>query len=82
MNVFRHITASEVWRPDVLTIPTDIFTIRTASSATINVALMNISDEDIRWTRNILHIFPVRGEATLRSSITRESVIHHSWISL
>lgn len=82
MNVFRHIAAFDVWRPDVLTISTDIFTIRTASSATINVALMDISDEDIRWSRNILHIFPVSGEVTLRGSIKRESVIYHSWIKL
>ena len=82
MNVFRHIAALEVWRPDVMTMSTSIFTIRTTSSSTINVALMNMSDKDIRWTRNIMHIFQIRGEATLRGSITRESVIHHSWIKL
>jgi len=82
MNVFRHITASEVWRPDVMTISTSISTILTTSGATISVVLMNMSDGDIRWTRNIMHIFPRREEATLRGSIKRESVIHHSWIKL
>lgn len=82
MNVFRHITASEVWRPDVLTISTDILTTRIASSATISVVLMNMSDGDIRWTRNIMHIFPRREEATLRGSIPQESVIYHSWIKV
>lgn len=82
MNVFRHIAAFDVRRPDVMTISNKIFTLRTTSSATINVVLMNMSDEDIRWTRNIIHIFPVSGEVTLRGSIKRESVIYHSWIKL
>lgn len=82
MNVFRHITAFEAWRPDVMTISNNIFTIRTNICATINVALMNMSDGEIRWTRNLIHIFPVRGEATLRSSIVQESATYHSWIKL
>lgn len=82
MNVFRHIAAFDVWRPDVVATPTSISTTLTTSGATISVVLMNMSDGDIRWTRNIMHIFPRREEATLRGSIPQESVIYHSWIKV
>lgn len=82
MNVFRHIAAFDVWRPDVVTTSTSISTTLTTSGATISVVLMNMSDGDIRWTRNIMHIFPRREEATLRGSIPQESVIYHSWIKV
>ena len=48
----------------------------------VDTDIIDMSDEDIRWTRNIIHIFPVSGEVTLRGSIKRESVIYHSWIKL
>ena len=82
MNVFRHIAAFDVRHPDVMTTSTSISTTLTTSGATISVVLMNMSDEDIRWTRNIMHIFPRREEATLRGSIPQESVIYHSWIKV